>query len=229
MTTEDTAEPTLAITEEAIEKVRGFRAEAEDPENQAMWVEVSGVSDGEDLYDISLNALDGARQSAGVQVPGDVTIVVPESSVAKLRGATIDWSETPEQSGLALVNPNKPPVPAELPMMSPSMAPPASPPIDARPAADLSGDVAQRVIQVIDQQINPSIAEHGGHAELVAVEEDTAYVRLGGGCQGCGMASVTLGQGIEVAVTGAIPEIASVVDVTDHDAGTNPYFEPAKK
>ncbi len=229
MTTEDTAEPTLAITEQAIEKVRGFRAESEDPENEAMWVEVSGVSDGEYLYDISLNALDGARQSDVVQVHGDVTIVVPESSVAKLRGATIDWSETPEQSGLALVNPNKPPVPAELPMMSPSMAPPASPPIDARPAADLSGDVAQRVIQVIDQQINPSIAEHGGHAELVAVEEDTAYVRLGGGCQGCGMASVTLGQGIEVAVTGAIPEIASVVDVTDHDAGTNPYFEPAKK
>jgi len=229
MTTEDTAEPTLAITERAIEKVKGFRTESEDPENQTMWVEVSGVSDGEYLYDISLNALDGVRQSDVVQVHGDLTIVVPESSVAKLRGATIDWSETPEQSGLALVNPNKPPVPAELPMTSPSMAPPASPPIDARPAADLSGDVAQRVIQVIDQQINPSIAEHGGHAELVAVEEDTAYVRLGGGCQGCGMASVTLGQGIEVAVTGAIPEIASVVDVTDHAAGTNPYFEAAKK
>jgi Fe/S biogenesis protein NfuA len=106
---------------------------------------------------------------------------------------------------------------------------PASPPIDAPPPADLSGDVAQRVIQVIDRQVNPAIAAHGGHAELVAVEEDTAYLRLGGGCQGCGMATVTLGQGIEVAITGAVPEIARVVDVTDHAAGTNPYFEPAKK
>jgi hypothetical protein len=66
------------------------------------------------------------------------------------------------------VNPNKPPAPAELPVMSPPMAPPASPPIDAPPPADLSGDVAQRVIQVIDRQVNPAIAAHGGHTELVA-------------------------------------------------------------
>jgi len=233
MTAEDTAEPTLAITEQAIEKVRGFLAQSEDPESQALWVEVSGVSDGEYVYKISLNALHVARQDDVVQrhgdLDGDLAIVVPESSVEKLRGATIDWSEGLAQSGLALVNPNKPPAPAELPMMSPPMAPPASPPIDAPPPADLSGDVAQRVIQVIDRQVNPAIAAHGGHAELVAVEEGTAYLRLGGGCQGCGMATVTLGQGIEVAITGAVPEIARVVDVTDHAVGTNPYFEPAKK
>ena len=57
----------------------------------------------------------------------------------------------------------------------------------------------------------------------------TAYLRLGGGCQGCGMASVTLNQGIEVAITEAVPEIDDVVDVTDHASGSNPYFEPAKK
>ncbi len=114
-------------------------------------------------------------------------------------------------------------------MISPTPSPPASPPIDAPPPADLSGDVAQRVIQVIEHQVNPAIAAHGGHAELVAVEEDTAYVRLGGGCQGCGMATVTLGQGIEVAIIEAVAEIARVVDVTDHAVGTNPYFEPAKK
>jgi Fe/S biogenesis protein NfuA len=63
----------------------------------------------------------------------------------------------------------------------------------------------------------------------VAVEEDTAYVRLGGGCVGCGMATVTLSQGIEVAITDAVPEVMRVVDVTDHASGTNPYYEPAKK
>lgn len=229
MTAEDTAEPTLAITEQAIEKVRGFHAQSEDPESQALWVEVSGVSDGEYVHTVSLKALDAARQGDVVQRHGDLAIVVPESSVEKLRGATIDWSQRLEQSGFTFVNPNKPPAPAELPMMSPPMAPPASPPIDAPPPADLSGDVAQRVIQVIDRQVNPAIAAHGGHAELVAVEEDTAYLRLGGGCQGCGMATVTLGQGIEVAITEAVPEIARVVDVTDHAVGTNPYFEPAKK
>src|SRR5437773_2243842 len=128
MTAKDTAEPTLAITEQAIEKVRGFRAQSEDPESQALWVEVSGVSDGEYVYKISLNALHVARQDDVVQRHGDLAIVVPESSVEKLRGATIDWSEGLAQSGLALVNPNKPPAPAELPMMSPPVAPPASPP-----------------------------------------------------------------------------------------------------
>ncbi|MBK8295123.1 MAG: NifU family protein [Solirubrobacterales bacterium] len=131
----------------------------------------------------------------------DLTVVVPKSSVEKLRGATVDWSDGPEQGGFKVVNPNKPPTPkappTALPMMSPAApaAPAASPPIEAQPPADLSGDVAQRVMQVLEQQVNPAIAAHGGHAELVAVEDDAAYLRLGGGCQGCGMATVTLGQG----------------------------------
>ena len=82
---------------------------------------------------------------------------------------------------------------------------------------------------VLDRDVNPSIASHGGHAELAGIEGATAYLRLGGGCQGCGMATVTLSQGIEVAITQAVPEIDRVVDVTDHASGTNPYFEPAKK
>jgi Fe/S biogenesis protein NfuA len=94
---------------------------------------------------------------------------------------------------------------------------------------DLSGDVAQQVLQVLDQQINPAIAAHGGRADLVAVEEGAAYLRLSGGCQGCGMATVTLGQGIEVTIKDNVPEIRQVIDVTDHASGTNPYFESAKR
>jgi Fe/S biogenesis protein NfuA len=85
------------------------------------------------------------------------------------------------------------------------------------------------VQQLLDQRINPAIAAHGGMAQLVAVEDGTAYVRLAGGCQGCGMATVTVSQGIEAAITGALPEIIRVVDVTDHASGTNPYFEAAAK
>jgi Fe/S biogenesis protein NfuA len=83
------------------------------------------------------------------------------------------------------------------------------------------------VSQVLEQHINPAIAMHGGMAQLVGVEGDIAYVRLGGGCQGCGLAGVTLDQGIEQAIVAAVPEISSVVDVTDHASGENPYYEPA--
>ncbi|MBK5232950.1 MAG: NifU family protein [Thermoleophilia bacterium] len=232
MTFEHTDEPLLAITEQAIEKVMGFRSQSDDPEDEALWVEVSGASGDKYVYKIFLNGLRSASPDAEVEHHGDLAVVVPESSVKKLRGATIDWSDHPEQSGFTVVNPNKPPAPkappTALPMMSPTAAP-ASPPIEARPPADLSGDVAQRVIQVLEQQVNPSIAAHGGHAELVAVEDDAAYLRLGGGCQGCGMATVTLSQGIEVAIIETVPEIVRVIDVTDHAVGTNPYFEPAKK
>lgn len=232
MTSEHKDEPLLAITEQAIEKIMEFRAQSDEPGDEALWVEVSGASGGKYTYRIFLNVLRAASPDAEVEHHGDLAVVVPESSVRKLRGATLDWSDRPEQSGFTVMNPNKPPAPkaapTALPMMSPSAAP-ASPPIEVRPPADLSGDVAQRVIQVLDQQVNPAIAEHGGHAELVAVEDDVAYLRLGGGCQGCGMATVTLGQGIEVAIVETISEITRVVDVTDHSVGANPYFEPAKK
>ena len=208
-------EPPLAITEKAREKVLGFREGVADSERQAMWVEVTGVQNGEWTYNISLKPLDGAGPDDSLQYSGDLGIGVPEADIDKLQDATVDWSDDLMSGGLLVVNPNKPD--------------PASPAIGGRPAADLSGPVPQRVMQVIAEQINPAIAAHGGSAELVAVEEDTAYVRLGGGCVGCGMASVTLGQGIEVAIMEAVPEVRQVVDVTDHASGTNPYFEAAKK
>lgn len=208
-------EPLLAITEKAREKVLGFRAGVPDGELQAMWVEVTGLQGGEWTYNITLKPLDAADDDDFVQDAGELSVVVPEHDADKLRGATIDWSDDLMSGGLTVVNPNKPD--------------PQSPAIGGRPPGDLSGPVQQRVMQVIDQQINPAIAAHGGSAELVAVENDTAYVRLGGGCVGCGMATVTLGQGIEVAILDAVPEVRSVVDVTDHASGTNPYYEAAKK
>ena len=89
--------------------------------------------------------------------------------------------------------------------------------------------LALRVQQVFDTQINPAIAAHGGFVQLLDVKDGVAYVQLGGGCQGCGMADVTLKQGIAVAVKEAVPEIREVVDSTDHASGTNPYFRPSKK
>lgn len=227
-------ETILGVTEEAIQRILGFRAGAPEPEGQGMWVEVTGSAGDEYTYAMALRPLVSARRSDVVQRVGELAVVVPTDAVDKVRGATVDWSEGPEGGGLTLRNPNKPPAPAPatlntLPMAGgPGPAPAASPAMGGAPA-DLSGPLAQRVQQVLQHQINPAIASHGGVAELVAVEEGAAYLRLGGGCQGCGMATVTLSQGIEVAIREAVPEVERVVDVTDHASGSNPYFEAAKK
>jgi Fe/S biogenesis protein NfuA len=203
----------LDMTTAAYDKVMGFLLQGPEPERQAMWLEVTGTSANQWICSASLKPLDAAAPYDAVIRHRDLAIVVPERDFDKVRGATIDWLDDPfGTSGVRVDNPNTP-----------------SPAIGTPPPADLSGDVAQRVIQVLDQQVNPTIAAHGGRAELVAVEQGTAYLKLGGGCQGCSMATVTLSQGIEKAIIQAVPEITSVTDVTDHQSGTNPYFEAAKK
>ncbi len=87
----------------------------------------------------------------------------------------------------------------------------------------------ERVAQLFEQQVNPMVARHGGVVELVDVQDAVVMVRLGGGCQGCGMADVTLRQGIEAMLRRDIPEIQGIVDITDHTAGSSPYFAAAKK
>jgi Fe/S biogenesis protein NfuA len=89
--------------------------------------------------------------------------------------------------------------------------------------------LAEQVQVLFDEQINPGIAAHGGFVDLLGVEGSVAYIRLGGGCQGCGLADVTLRQGIEVAIKETVPEIEDVVDATNHAEGSNPYFQPSKK
>jgi Fe/S biogenesis protein NfuA len=227
----DPAPALLAITASALERVREFRAAAPNPSDRVLSVRVTGEADGKYVCALSLEPLAKVRASDTVQHEGDLAIVIAGDSVAKLRGATVDWSEDRLNSGFVVINPNKPkPPPVVLPVlpMSPAAAPAGRAPVTG-PGAGLDTDVARRVTAVLDRDVNPSIASHGGHAELAGIDGATAYLRLGGGCQGCGMATVTLSQGIEVAITQAVPEIERVVDVTDHASGTNPYFEQAKK
>jgi Fe/S biogenesis protein NfuA len=230
--TEPASRP-LAITASARQRIEDFRAAEPDPTERVLSVRITGEADGEYVHALSLEPVSKVRDDDSVQHEGDLAIVVAGSSVAKLRGATIDWSEDPLHTGFVVLTPNKPPPPPvflpTLPM-SPGAGqavpgPPLTPGIDS----NLDTDVARHVVAVLDEEVNPSIASHGGHAELAGVEGSTAYLRLGGGCVGCGMATVTLSQGIEVAITQAVPEIDRVVDVTDHASGTNPYFEQAKK
>jgi Fe/S biogenesis protein NfuA len=89
--------------------------------------------------------------------------------------------------------------------------------------------LALAVQQLLDAEINPAVAGHGGYISLLDIADGVAYVQMGGGCQGCGLAEVTLSQGVRGAIIGRFPEIVNVVDTTDHASGTNPYYEPSKK
>lgn len=221
----------VTITEAASSAILKIRRRDPEPERLALWLEITGSQGPEYTYDMFLLPLDEASEEDAVVHHDDLPIVVTASSIDNVRGATIDFQgDLHEGGGLLLDNPNKegPPM-GMLPIMPTTAPASASPAVGSAPPADLSGDVAQRVSQVLNQSINPQIAAHGGRADLVAVEADVAYLRLSGGCQGCGMATVTLSQGIEVAITKAVPEINRAVDVTDHASGTNPYFEPSKK
>jgi Fe/S biogenesis protein NfuA len=129
------------------------------------------------------------------------TVFIDPLSARALQGATVDFVENVISSGFRIFFP------------SPTWTDP----------------IAQRVQDVLDKQINPGVASHGGKVTLQAVKDGVAYIRLGGGCQGCGMADVTLKQGIEVMIKEAVPEIKDVVDITDHDQGENPYYRSSSR
>lgn len=212
-------DPILTVSEKAKRHVNKIRADEENGENLALWIDITGASGGEYAYDLYFDVAEKAGEGDAVVQADELTVVIPAASVANMTGATLDMTRDLLNPGMVITNPNRPPY-------EPGGGAPA---ISAPKPEDLTGTVEERVRSVLTDFINPSIAAHGGTAELVAVEDDTAYVRLGGGCVGCGMAAVTLSQGITVAIKESVPEIVNVIDTTDHASGTNPYYEAAKK
>ena len=78
---------------------------------------------------------------------------------------------------------------------------------------------------MISEKVNPVVASHGGHVDLIGIDDEgKALIAFGGGCQGCGMVDVTLRQGVEVMITEGVPDVSGVIDMTDHEAGTNPFY-----
>lgn len=199
----------LRVTEAARSTILEMRSAEPEGETLALRVDVVGVSGPEFAYELTFAPLAEAAPGDAVGRSGDLPVVVPGQAVDKLQGATLDHVDP---TGLVLRNPNRPrPEPA------------------ATGPVELHGGVDERIRQLLDGQINPMLASHGGFATLDRVEGDTAYMTMGGGCQGCGLAALTLTEGIKATVEEAIPEIANVIDVTDHDAGENPFYTASQK
>ena len=147
----------LTLTDKALAKVLELRTDEAAPESLALWIEISGTSGDAYTYDMYFQATSDAGPDAWTGVQDGLTIVVPAASAPNMVGSVLDLNQDLMAGGMSIRNPNRPPVPQASPTMT-------------GPPPDLSGDVAQRVIQVLDAQINPSIAAHGGRADLVAVD-----------------------------------------------------------
>jgi len=131
---------------------------------------------------------------------GEIKVYIDNEHVDYFEGVTLDFEDGMAGSGFKFI---------DLP----------------RVPKKYEGTIAEKVVKVIDEEINPGIASHGGFVSLVDVKGNDIMIQMGGGCQGCGMANVTLKDGIEVALKKAIPEIGGIYDVTDHAGGQNPFYQ----
>lgn len=202
--------PVVMVTDAARDMIfELIKDEGEESLTLGLRIEVIGVNGPEYSYDLSFEALDAAQPTDLVNESAGLTVIIPEDSVGKLQGATLDLPSA-GGAGMVLRNPNRP---------------------DPMGAADieLTGEVAEQIEMLLEKVINPQLGMHGGFAELRAWEEPKAFIFMGGGCQGCAVSAITLRSGIESTLKAKIPEIEEVVDVTDHEAGTNPYYEASQK
>lgn len=190
------SEAILTITAPALEKIVAAK-NAEDRSDVAL--RVTAREEGARFrYELKIVGADARGDDDSVQRFDEIDILFDPESVAALRGATLDYVDDIDGAGLKFDNPNR--------------------------TALARNPLAARVQELLDDRVNPGLAGHGGHVSLVGIEESRVVLQFGGGCQGCGMVDATLRDGVAATLQQHIPEIAEVVDVTDHAAGENPYY-----
>ena len=197
----------LEITSAACEKIQASLGRAEPPRDH-LRIEAKAGARG---FEYRLAAASGDEVGTDdliVEQEG-FRVVLDRQSASWLHGAKLDYRETLLESGFRFDNPNPSP----------------SPTLPSGSRGDLTGSTADRVRRLLDTEINPAVAAHGGRVGLVGIEGGIVYLSFGGGCHGCGLVDVTLKQGIETRIKELVPEIERVVDTTDHAAGENPFYK----
>jgi len=178
---------------------------ARQPQASTLRIFVKNHGSGSPQYDMALESADAYRVGDVLVDAGGLRVVVDAQSLSATDGATVDFRDDPLQPGFLVE--------------APRVEAPAIP-----SAFEVDGPLAAQVRSVLEHHVNPGIASHGGRAQLVGVKDNVVYLALGGGCQGCSMAAVTLKQGIEQMLKQAIPTIRGVVDATDHAQGHTPFY-----
>ena len=185
----------IQLTPIAKERVKSI-IDSEDLEVEGLRVSITGRTTNTFEYSLGLEV--ELHPDDVVIDLGDLKVLVDSQSMDSLKGSIIDYVEDLNASGFRVDNPNQP---------------------------TWDDSRAQKIQELIDTRINPSVASHGGNIQLLDVTEDSVYVHMGGGCQGCGQAAATLKQGVQTMIQEEFPEIVNVIDTTDHAAGTNPYYQ----
>ncbi len=190
----------ITVTEPAAERLQGAIDGQATP---VAGIRLAIVGRGPEGFQHSLSLIEEGEQAESDPVveAGGITFLIESRNAEYLDGVVLDFDGDAGGGMMKFENPN---------------------PLWSDP-------VSNKLQELFDTQLNPQIAAHGGMVSLHHVEVPVAYIELGGGCVGCGMVDVTLKQGIEVAIKDAVPEIEEVVDITDHDSGSDPYYKPSKK
>ena len=193
----------LKFTDRARDMVLSFMDLDEDG-LQALRIAVEG-SPFAPNYELTLVEAENRSESDIEVDAGSFSVLVDEASIDRLDGAKVDFIETIQESGFQ-ITPDPETAKASVENAGPQ------------------GALAERVSQILETEINPAIASHGGVINLVDVQGTEIFIEMAGGCQGCAMSRMTLRQGVERMVSQAVPEVTAIHDVTDHDSGDNPYF-----
>ncbi|MSP92876.1 MAG: iron-sulfur cluster assembly accessory protein [Myxococcales bacterium] len=187
----------MQITSTAVRKVREM-GDKNQPEGYGLRVIVDVGGPEGFFYDLDFETQ--SRADDIVTVADGLTVYVDAKSHDRFKDGTIDYVETTDFAGFHFDNPNKPAGPGDASALS------------------------ERIQWVLDTEINPAVAGHGGNVSLVEVQDNNVFLRFGGGCHGCSASAATLKHGIEERLRAKFPDLGEIVDATDHSTGANPYF-----
>jgi len=192
----------ITVTDRAVVKLIELRDQ--EPEGEQLGVRIEILSDeGVDFtYDLSFQVVTKSDITDVIRNHNGLRVIIPARDTVNLEGATLDY----EPEGLVLRNPNRP-----KPFSMEGLV--------------TDDDVAHRVSAVVDVEVNPALAAHGGFVTFVGHDgQGKAYLTMGGGCHGCSMSRMTMLSGVQLMIKESVDEIDKVIDVTDHTTGENPYY-----
>ncbi|HKJ26935.1 MAG TPA: NifU family protein [Anaerolineales bacterium] len=207
--TEDNERKPLELTPAAVDKIAELIAtRAAGPQAVRVMVQLGGASGGQSEFKF-VDPSERTTEDTALNMGPFMIFLDPEANEA-LMNAQVDFDEKKYATGFHIEYDN-----------------PLTRYLDSRRKDWGEDPVASKVQDLVDNQINPGVAGHGGWVVLLDVKDDTAYIEMGGGCRGCAISQMTLKQGIERIITEEVPQIARVLDTTDHSEGENPYYAEA--